>query len=65
MSHSDVGSGFVGGFLIGALLMTFIAVAIRDQEREHCEKNILRSEKCVQTWVPEKETTKGKKGDAA
>ncbi|MDX4957249.1 hypothetical protein [Delftia acidovorans] len=59
------GSGFVGGVLIGALLVTVIAVAIRDQGREECEKNILRSEKCVQTWVPEKEAAKGKKGDAA
>lgn len=65
MNHSDVGYGFVVGFLIGALLMTAIAIATRDQGLEECEKNLLRSENCVQTWVPEKEAAKGKKGGAA
>lgn len=60
-----IGSGFVGGFLIGALLMTVIAVAVRDQGRDECEKNLLRSEKCVQIWVPGQEATKGKKEGAA
>lgn len=44
------------GFLAGALIMTIVAIGIRDVGRDECEKNLLRSEKCVQKWIPETET---------
>lgn len=48
----DWGDMFLG-FFIGALLMTGVAVSVRDIGRDDCERNLPRTTKCVQQWVPE------------
>ncbi|PZP59990.1 MAG: hypothetical protein DI604_31845 [Delftia acidovorans] len=55
MSRSEFGPGFVAGFLIGALIMTAVAIYFRDQGRDECDQKLPRNERCVQIWVSEKE----------
>ena len=54
MSQSNFGFGMTAGVLLGALFITVVAIAIRDQGREECDQKLPRTEKCVQQWVPEK-----------
>ena len=51
-------TGFLTGFLIGALAMAFFATWVRDQGRDECDNKLPRTEKCVQIWVPEQQTKK-------
>ncbi|WP_280192660.1 hypothetical protein [Delftia sp. PS-11] len=43
------------GFILGLLISTGMAIAIRDQGRDACDQKLPRDEKCVQIWVPEKD----------
>lgn len=51
MDHFDLGTGLVGGFLIGALLMVAAAVAIQGRGRDDCEKDLPREQVCSLKWV--------------
>ena len=45
---------FLIGFLVGVVLTMCFATWVRDQGRNECDNKLLRTEKCVQIWVPEK-----------
>lgn len=45
--------GMTAGFITGVVLMTAAAIMIRDQGRDECENKLVRTDKCVQVWVPE------------
>ena len=45
---------FLIGFLVGVVLTVCFATWVRDQGRNECDNKLLRTEKCVQIWVPEK-----------
>ena len=47
-------TGFLIGFLVGVVLTLCFATWVRDQGRNECDNKLLRTEKCVQIWVPEK-----------
>ena len=48
-------AGFLTGLSIGVLVTATFATWVHDQGRDECDnKLLLRTEKCVQVWVPEK-----------
>ena len=47
-------TGFLIGFLVGVILTVCFDTWVRDKGRNECDNKLLRTEKCVQIWVPEK-----------
>lgn len=52
---------FLFGFVVGVVVMSLLAAWIRDHGRDKCDNKLLRTEKCVQIWVPEKSVKEGSK----
>lgn len=48
---NDFSFGVTAGFIVGALLMTSIAIGIKEIGRDECEKPLPRDQKCTQEWV--------------
>lgn len=51
-------SGFLIGVVIGVMLLALVVDTMWDRSRAICERDLPRTEKCVQQWVPESAVSK-------